>query len=229
MGGLIAVDSVEGEWTEFVVELPFHDTAFDVNSAKLDLSSLSKVIVVEEPSGTEKLVSYLRRCSVPYEAYASMAIAEKFFTDRTSPLPREDSYILLVNERMYDDEIYELLCNIANVCLVTFGSKYSVRSSLQHIRSPCRVLPSVLWKSFKEALQASHQRKSRTPSMASSVSVMNRYEFRILIAEDNKINQRVLHRMLSRIGVNDVTICDDGQKAFEACLASDYDLIFMDM
>ena len=48
MGGVIAVDSVEGEWTEFVVELPFHDTVFDVEAVREELSSATVLIVEED-------------------------------------------------------------------------------------------------------------------------------------------------------------------------------------
>ena len=229
MGGVIAVDSVEAEWTEFVVELPFHDVEFNVEMAQQELSSATVLLVDDDPCRMERLKSCVSQLGMPYREFESMELAEEFFTKRTTPVPQDQNYLMLINEAIYDDETYELLSNIANVCQITFGPKYSVRSSCHHIRSPCRVLPSVLWRSFKERLQSNRQRKSRTPSIASSVSAMNRYEFRILVAEDNTINQRVLHRMLSRMGVNDVTIVDDGQKALEACLQEDFDLIFMDM
>lgn len=53
--------------------------------------------------------------------------------------------------------------------------------------------------------------------------------FHILIAEDNVINQKVLHRTLTRIGVKDIDIVDNGQKAVEISEGKTYDIIFMDM
>ena len=43
---------------------------------------------------------------------------------------------------------------------------------------------------------------------------------RVLIAEDNKVNQKVLRRMLETLGYNDVTVVENGQQAVEAVQAS---------
>jgi signal transduction histidine kinase len=50
---------------------------------------------------------------------------------------------------------------------------------------------------------------------------------KILIAEDNVINQKVLQRTLNRIGMQDIDIVDNGQKAVEATERKVYDLVFM--
>ncbi|MEO0581478.1 MAG: PAS domain S-box protein, partial [Bacteroidota bacterium] len=50
----------------------------------------------------------------------------------------------------------------------------------------------------------------------------------ILLAEDNKINQKVASRMLSRIGY-EIDIVPNGKEALAAIQATPYDLIFMDM
>mmetsp|Transcript_1755 Transcript_1755/g.3375 ORF Transcript_1755/g.3375 Transcript_1755/m.3375 type:complete len:794 (+) Transcript_1755:32-2413(+) len=53
--------------------------------------------------------------------------------------------------------------------------------------------------------------------------------FKILVAEDNKINQTLLHRTLSRLGVKHVEMVDDGSIAVQRCNEETYDLILMDM
>jgi len=53
-------------------------------------------------------------------------------------------------------------------------------------------------------------------------------DLRVLIAEDNKVNQKVLSRTLSRIGVEDWDIVDNGKLAVTASEKKDYDVIFMD-
>jgi CheY-like chemotaxis protein len=52
---------------------------------------------------------------------------------------------------------------------------------------------------------------------------------RILIAEDNVVNQKVLVRVLKRLGVENVDVVDNGQKAIDACIATSYSLVFMDV
>ncbi|MFD2613366.1 PAS domain S-box protein [Paenibacillus gansuensis] len=51
---------------------------------------------------------------------------------------------------------------------------------------------------------------------------------RILIAEDNEINQIVLTKMLQKMG-HEVTVAENGEEAVSAALAARFDLIFMDI
>jgi CheY-like chemotaxis protein len=51
---------------------------------------------------------------------------------------------------------------------------------------------------------------------------------RILVAEDNKVNQRILLRLIERLGYS-ADVAADGAQALEAAQKSDYDLIVMDV
>jgi CheY-like chemotaxis protein len=50
---------------------------------------------------------------------------------------------------------------------------------------------------------------------------------RVLVAEDNPVNQKVALRMLERLGV-DPDIAANGREAVEFCALAAYDLVFMD-
>merc|ERR1712166_460938 len=52
---------------------------------------------------------------------------------------------------------------------------------------------------------------------------------KVLIADDNAINQKVLYRILKRLGVTDITIVDNGKKAVDTSATTKFDCIFMDM
>jgi CheY-like chemotaxis protein len=52
---------------------------------------------------------------------------------------------------------------------------------------------------------------------------------KVLIAEDNLVNQKVLRRLLNRINVDNITVVDNGQKAVECEAAEQFDIILMDM
>jgi CheY-like chemotaxis protein len=52
---------------------------------------------------------------------------------------------------------------------------------------------------------------------------------RVLVAEDNKINQKVMHRMLLRLGLVQIDIVENGQEAVDREATQIYDVILMDI
>jgi len=54
-----------------------------------------------------------------------------------------------------------------------------------------------------------------------------RSRLRILVAEDNEVNQKVTSRMLERLGYR-CDLAENGQDALDALARSDYDVVFMD-
>jgi len=49
-----------------------------------------------------------------------------------------------------------------------------------------------------------------------------------LVAEDNEISQKIIANILKKTGI-EVSVADNGQKAFELRKENDYDIIFMDI
>jgi len=54
------------------------------------------------------------------------------------------------------------------------------------------------------------------------------YPIEILVAEDNKLNQRIMKQILGKMGYS-IGIADNGQIAAEAASEKNYDLILMDL
>ena len=66
-----------------------------------------------------------------------------------------------------------------------------------------------------------------TPPVGRSLRAPDFSSTRILLAEDNAINQEVAVAMLEQIGCT-LTVVDDGRKAVDAVLGGSFDLVFMD-
>jgi signal transduction histidine kinase len=59
--------------------------------------------------------------------------------------------------------------------------------------------------------------------------IANEYPLKILVAEDNIVNQKVISGMLKLIGYDNPTLVDNGRKAVLELLDKQYDLVFMDI
>ena len=83
---------------------------------------------------------------------------------------------------------------------------------------------------LRSALQGTVDPKS-TDSPNTSSSDLNDIQFtgkRALLAEDNIVNQKVILRMLEKMGIQVATV-SDGSQAVNAYQKSDYDMVFMDV
>src|SRR5215472_327188 len=75
---------------------------------------------------------------------------------------------------------------------------------------------------------AEHGRKpERSESTAASIRPSER-SLRVLLAEDNAVNQTLAMRILERLG-HRVRVVNDGKEAIRQAQAEDFDLIFMDV
>ncbi|WP_164848218.1 response regulator [Halobacteriovorax sp. HLS] len=58
---------------------------------------------------------------------------------------------------------------------------------------------------------------------------LNSEQYRTLVVEDNKINQRLILSALKKMNITDIEIADNGLIALEKTKQKDFDLIFMDL
>jgi len=75
--------------------------------------------------------------------------------------------------------------------------------------------------------------QTRSKTSSSSNRKTKEHDFRkdmkVLYAEDNIVNQKVLSRVLTRSGITDITIVDNGKKAVDISETIRYDCILLDM
>jgi CheY-like chemotaxis protein len=81
-----------------------------------------------------------------------------------------------------------------------------------------------------ECIDRAIRLREASPAQTSAPVAQARRQFaaRVLVAEDNAVNQRVARRFLERLGC-EVDVVDDGAQAVEATQRRDYDLVLMDM
>jgi len=69
---------------------------------------------------------------------------------------------------------------------------------------------------------------TNTEDEKESELVINKLTGKILLAEDNELNQQLISHLINRTGCS-VTVVENGQQAIEQALAAEYDLLLMDM
>jgi two-component system, sensor histidine kinase len=80
---------------------------------------------------------------------------------------------------------------------------------------------------FEISLELDDNQKASTPSFPVRAQQSTQFAGKILVVEDDPVNQRVITMMLQRLGA-DCTIVGDGHAALAALEQSQWDLVFMD-
>jgi CheY-like chemotaxis protein len=154
-----------------------------------------------------------------------------------------------VEEQIIGRDRTESLLGRDKIIWFTSGLKIPASPNL-HFKSLSGTFPSIIFDRITAEIER-HQEGLRVPSsnaakpehaqsenpggksssnqdMKQSKSYPRR-NLRVLMAEDNLVNQKVLKKVLSRLGVSHVDIVDNGLKAVEKTEEVTYDLILMDV
>lgn len=228
--GTISVDSVEGEWSKFTVDIPCNESPVDRQGISDSLRYLV-VWMVDTGKGESIIESNVfRTFEVNFTKFRNMEELEERVNMQGNVQP-DEHVICLVNENLYQSALYRRLSNkLRQPMLLTFGPNYSVKETDGHYRSLEQVLPSVLMQSLLSKVN-SFVSVSRDVKRVSAMEAqpLAHSEIRILIAEDNKINQKVLVRMLKRLGLVNIEIVDNGQEAVDKTAKQEFDIVYMDI
>ena len=218
MGGFLVVDSTPGIGSCFTFRAPFARA----DRAEQRLSGF--VVVVGEPAHT---ASYIERvaawgaaaegASRPDHVKAVMARA-----GRPPALLFIDSQQWPLDLAALEDCIAAAEMDPPNVVLVTS------REPSDHVRY-LAVLPSEVDDAcLFVALHAALAQPDVPVPMSWPEAASRRPALSVLVAEDNRINQQVIERML-RSGGHTVTLVDDGEQALDALEADVFDIVLIDV
>jgi signal transduction histidine kinase/CheY-like chemotaxis protein len=230
LGGTIFVDSVKGEWSEFTVDFPFYNELAETAKMAKKLERLTVISVNKYASPNTVERNVFDKNSIHCLKFADMGAMAETMSKKDAIVPGR-FYICLIQEHLYKAEAYKRFSRIAKTTLLTYGPNYSVKETCCHYRSLLQVLPSVLIESFYKQMEAALTAVPGANLEDAADSQPIAYDqIKVLIAEDNTINQKVLTRMLNRLGVTKVDVVDNGQKAVDReAEKGDYDIVYMDM
>lgn len=173
----------------------------------------------------------VKDCTRVFDAYSVCHLVAADMTELIQGDSNDkDISVLLIHEDNYDETIYKRLSGSKKCLLLTFGVKFSVKSAICHYRSLSQILPSVLMARIADSVETAISQPGLDQSITPSVPTRKAYlDYRVLIAEDNLVNQKVLVRILKKMGVENVVVVDNGQKAVDQEATQKFDVVLMDM
>ena len=229
LGGNICVASELGKWTEFKVYLPFRDEMVDREDVAWGFMG-KPVILVESNNGTAtRIRDVFAEYSVETTIVSSMDDALAMLNSNQGTT--ETVGAIVANEVLCprDAHLLQTLTNRHQV-LATYGPRFAVNGSDIHFRSILQTLPSVIMSQILDKMYDMSPQPPATKHVP-TIEPSKKIDFssiRVLIAEDNTVNQKVLTRILAKLGVTKVEIAGNGQIAVDKEATHPFDVVFMD-
>jgi len=240
MGGEIGVESAHGKGSTFFFTVMFdiaNKSLDSANSACWDFDGVS-VMVVDENENTRKILKY----------YLENAGLNVLCTDSG-----EDAIIELL-KHSYTDKKIDIVIACCQIPGMSAEELESAAKSIPSIRDTRFVMMSTMAQEGvtikkmmgnaylvkpvrrDELLNCISKVLGQDEEQVGEVLVMNENTSKeekiickpkILLAEDNKMNRKLVIKMLESKGLS-CDIAHDGREALKSCLTKDYDIVFMD-
>ncbi len=239
MEGSIEFRSEDGVGTTFSFKLKLKsDTLSNTSASQINLSH-SKVFLLGQNHFQNTVIEhYLNSmaCSVTIASsiqawldFISISENKNCVTICTDVDLLGDQIVLKEKLSRYEGKKLDLLCFANHHELQEFDTEtLKDYLAIQFITYPLKldVLEKLLANSFRNNSQKNSESAS-AKEPASQLPLSLYKHKKILVVEDNKVNQQVLIIMLGYLGLS-ADLANDGVEALEAIKSQDYDLILMD-
>jgi signal transduction histidine kinase/CheY-like chemotaxis protein/HPt (histidine-containing phosphotransfer) domain-containing protein len=238
MGGAMGVDTEPGRGSSFWVHLPLviADRPPAALPQRADLQGVNALIVDDNQVNRRVLAEMLARWGMRSESVESPVDAIEAV--RAASAAGRPFDIALLDYHMPEMDGVELARRLGAdeaaagtrlVMLTSSAGRDETAAAVDagivgYVTKPVRrgALYSLLTKAMSRGAAA-------TDGAAAAQPVVDRVvPRRLLVVEDNPINQRVAVHLLEKYG-HDVDVAGDGREALDAMAAVDYDVVFMDV
>eukprot|EP01114_Cavostelium_apophysatum_P018140 TRINITY_DN5546_c0_g1_i1.p1 TRINITY_DN5546_c0_g1~~TRINITY_DN5546_c0_g1_i1.p1 ORF type:complete len:784 (+),score=195.74 TRINITY_DN5546_c0_g1_i1:182-2533(+) len=221
MGGTMYCESKEGEGSTFYFTIIVEKHVETIASPIPSISHAHKSVAIIESNERQRQVLSRTISHWGFSVSCYSSVTECVTASESSS---ETKYhIILVDSTQPTDVLITLRKYSARIAIT--GHKHvSERKNAEFlfVRKPFRHAALRKHLFGRDAFRFS---ASRSPT----VSVASPKNLKILVAEDNEMNQRVIEMMLERMGCKEITVVANGLLAFEAVKNNVYDVVLMDL
>ena len=241
LGGTMGAESRPGEGSTFWMELPMEEAAWAEESRELSLGSLrdARVLIVDDNATNRRLLRHnLAAWGMKMDEVASGTEALARLRQGAEAGVPYDLVLTDMNLPQMNGLVLSRLIKCDRELAATriiIISSMAQRVELPILRvvgiDECLTRPvkqSALFDAIATSLLGQVERRPLQPSARGAAVTPLRKDVRVLVAEDNPVNQRVAVRQLERIGIPADAVAN-GIEAVEAVSRGDYDLVLMDV
>ena len=237
MGGSIRVESELGSGSRFIfnIRLKMAAEPETVQRQEASLKNLRVLTVDDNPTNLRVLTLMLERMHMRQEGVSNGADALEL---ANRALAAGDPYrFILLDARMPDMDGFKVAEALrkddrhagTTLMMLTSAGLRGDAARCKELGLNAYLTKPVSLTELREALETAMGTTSETPDLITQHSLREaRPEYRILLAEDNLVNQKLAIKLLERQG-HQVTVADNGRLALEVWRNGDFDLILMDM
>ncbi|WP_297443001.1 ATP-binding protein [Sulfurimonas sp.] len=229
MGGQLDLNSEPGVGTTFFFTLDFEEIE-TVNESSKGVYSSINALILESAHKRKKQDAYLR------EYLDFYGVSYTTFTDlhELETLQKQINYDLTFIDYDYTNEedlkAYGELSQKLILLTKSFFMCVVEKMQIKIFKSIYEPLNNsklkVALQNYQELTQS--ERKEELEEAAVFDTQSAKFDAKVLVAEDNIINQKLIKRTLEDLGLN-VDIASNGLEAFQKRKDGDYNLIFMDI
>ena len=242
MGGDLTMESEEGKGSTFRFEIELSLSNLVSHASELetpiDLTGVRVLVVDDNQTNRRILLEILRGWKMrPTLADCGQTALEEMHRAVSNGMPFDlvltDCHMPHMDGFMFVSELKKHP-NLARstIMMLTSADRQGAYERCQQLGIEATLLKplkqSELLQAVCEVFRRVNRRESRPVPAQPTSSAMNTRRLRVLLAEDNEVNQRVAIRMLNKLG-HEVVVVGNGQLAIDALQAGEFDVVLMDV